>query len=358
MASDLTQYVDIPEFFLFGEAPKTVGHHYLHLEPLSDRSRPNNWNIRPHSHTSLSHIFHLTSGSGTMRAEDRTYSFAAPCALLVPAGVVHGFQFAPESEGTVLTISKAYLQELSLREGAFGALFVSPAAVPLSVTIIQSSLKRLAQELSWIAAGHDAAVEAHLLCILVACVRALEQARSADIVKPGAQATLVARFREAIERHYRRNLPLARYTAMLGVTERQLRSACLKVAGMPPTGLIQMRILLEAKRALLYSNMTVSEATYYLGFNDPGVFFPLLSARHRALTPRLSQSRRLKDRFPIIFDCPRSQNSYEFDGISRRSFPRLPIAYATSVNRWFLGSKPLAARKGAIRRKQTKADSR
>jgi AraC family transcriptional regulator, transcriptional activator of pobA len=290
MSSKYNQHIDIPEFFLFGEPPKTVGHRYLHLEPLSDRSRPNNWNIRSHSHTSLSHIFHLTSGSGTMRAEDRTYSFAAPCALLVPAGVVHGFQFAPETEGTVLTISEAYLQELSLRERAFGALFAVPAAVRLGETIIASSLKRLAQELSWIAAGHDAAVEAHLLCVLVACVRALEQARSADIVKPGVQATLVARFREAIERHYRRDLPLRRYTALLGVTERQLRSACLKVTGMPPTGLIQMRILLEAKRALLYSNMTVSEAAYYLGFNDPA-YFSRFFQRATGHSPRAFRNR-------------------------------------------------------------------
>lgn len=290
MPSKSNQYIDIPEFFLFGEAPKTVGHHYLHLEPLSDRSRPNNWNIRSHSHTSLSHIFHLISGSGTMHAEDRSYSFVAPCVLLVPAGVVHGFQFAPESEGTVLTISEAYLQELSLRERAFGTLFAAPAAVPLGETIIPSSLRRLAQELSWIAAGHDVAVEAHLLCVLVACVRALEQARSADIVKPGVQATLVARFREAVERHYRRDLPLTRYTAMLGVSERQLRSACLKVAGMPPTGLIQMRILLEAKRALLYSNMTVSEAAYYLGFNDPA-YFSRFFQRATGHSPRAFRNR-------------------------------------------------------------------
>ncbi len=290
MSLDKGQYIDIPEFFLFGEAPQTVGHRYLHLEPLSDRSRPNNWNIRTHSHASLSHIFHLTGGSGTMRAEDRIYNFAAPCALLVPAGVVHGFQFAPESAGTVLTISDAYLQELTLRERAFGGLFAAPAALPLDETIIPASLKRLAQELSWIAAGHGAAVEAHLLCVLVACVRALEQARSTETVRPGAQATLVAQFREAIERHYRRDLPLARYTAMLGVTERQLRSACLKVAGMPPTGLIQMRILLEAKRALLYSNMTVSEAAYYLGFNDPA-YFSRFFQRATGHSPRAFRNR-------------------------------------------------------------------
>ena len=221
----------------------------------------------------LSHIFHLSSGAGVMRAEERAYAFAAPCALLVPAGVAHGFQFQPETQGQVLTISHPYLQELALRERCFTSLFDSPAALALSPGTLDAAIGALSRELVWIAAGHGAAVEAHLVCILVACTRALEHAHMVgDAAGPGRQATVVARFREAIERHYREGLPLARYTAMLGVSEKQLRVACRKCAHQPPSRMIEQRILLEAKRALLYSNMTVAEAAYYLGFDDPAYF--------------------------------------------------------------------------------------
>ena len=278
MPRHLTQVVDIPRFFLFGEAPQAVDDHYLHLEALSDRSRPNNWNIRTHAHAELSHIFHLGSGGGVMRAEERAYDFAAPCALLVPAGVAHGFQFRPETEGRVLTISHSYLQELALRERCFLSLFAAPAALMLSPGTLDASFDTLSRELVWIAAGHGAAVEAHLLCILVACARALEHAQQAgDAGEPGRHATIVARFREAIERHYRDGVPLARYSAMLGVSEKQLRAACRKQAHQPPSRMIENRILLEAKRALLYSNMTVAEAAYYLGFNDPAYFSRLFA---------------------------------------------------------------------------------
>lgn len=266
------QTIDIPKFFLFGEAPQTVGDHYLHLEALSDRSRPNNWNIRTHTHAQLSHIFYLSSGAGTMIAEERKYVFTAPCALLIPAGVAHGFQFQPETEGRVLTISHSYLQELALRERCFAALFAAPAALALSSGTLEPSLDALSRELVWIAAGHSAAVEAHLLCILVACARTLEQASVAMDAGPGRHATLVARFRELIERHYRSDLPLNRYAVLLGVSEKQLRTACRKLARKPPSRLIEQRIVLEAKRALLYSNMTIAEAAYYLGFSDPAYF--------------------------------------------------------------------------------------
>ena len=290
MPARTSQAIDIPNFFLFGEAPQGVGDRFLHLEALSDRSRPNNWNIRPHAHADLSHIFHITSGDGTMTAEDRTHAFAGPCALIVPAGVVHGFQFAPETDGSVLTISDHYLRELMLRESAFNALFAAPAAAPLAGDRIAASLERLARELAWIAAGHGAAVEAHLLSILVECTRALEQARSIEAARPRAQATLVARFRESVERHYRENLPLDRYALLLGVTQTQLRVACQNVAGLPPTQLIQKRLLLEAKRALLYSNMTIAEAAYYLGFNDPA-YFSRFFAHATGNSPRAFRNR-------------------------------------------------------------------
>ncbi len=289
MSARASQAIDIPNFFLFGEAPQTVGDRYLHLEALSDRSRPNNWNIRAHAHADLSHIFHISSGDGTMVAEDRIHAFAGPCALIVPAGVVHGFHFAPETEGTVLTISDHYLGELMLRESVFGTLFAAPAVAPLSGDAVPASLGRLAREMAWIAAGHGAAVEAHLLAILVECTRALEHARSVETARPGTQATLVARFRELVERHYRESLSLDRYATLLGVTQTQLRVACLKVAGLPPTQLIQKRLLLEAKRALLYSNMTVAEAAYYLGFNDPA-YFSRFFAHATGKSPRMFRS--------------------------------------------------------------------
>lgn len=280
------QAIDIPNFFLFGEPAQSVAERYLHLEPLSDRSRPNNWNIRTHSHAELSHIFYITGGAGQMRAEDRRHDFRSPAVLLVPAGVARGFQFQPESEGQVLTISDHYLKELILRQRAFAPLFDAPMVLGLVPGGLDPFFAALARELVWITTAQAAVVEAHLLCILVACARArdLEEARS-DGIHPGAQALLAARFREMVEQHYRQAMPLSRYASLLSVSERQLRSACLRIAGQPPSHLIQMRLLLEAKRALLYSNMTVAEAAYYLGFRDPA-YFSRFFARAAGRSPR------------------------------------------------------------------------
>ncbi len=57
-----------------------------------------------------------------------------------------------------------------------------------------------------------------------------------------------------------------------GATIRQLREACHNVAKQPPTRIVDQRVILEAKRALLYSNLSVTEISDSLGFSDVAYF--------------------------------------------------------------------------------------
>jgi AraC family transcriptional regulator, transcriptional activator of pobA len=270
--TDVARISVVPNFFLFGEAPQTVGDRFLHLESLEERSRPNDWMIRPHAHADLSHIFTLTAGSGVMNSEGHGIAFKAPCVILVPAGIVHGFSYEVETSGSVLTLSEAYFRELSGREPEFRRLFEAPRQLPLGDLSLTGYLSRLGRELVWNAPGHAAAVEGALLSILVEILRLMHFSTTESWPQSGPQARLVARFREMIEHRFRAPTPLETYAAELSVTVSRLRDACLKVAAAPPSKLIHNRILLEARRALLYSNMTVAETGYYLGFTDPAYF--------------------------------------------------------------------------------------
>jgi AraC family transcriptional activator of pobA len=53
----------------------------------------------------------------------------------------------------------------------------------------------------------------------------------------------------------------------------------LDVTGKPPTRLVHDRLLLEAKRSLTYTNMTIAETAYDLGFTDPAYFSRFFSER-------------------------------------------------------------------------------
>ena len=61
------------------------------------------------------YIFYIASGRGTVITQSGVMRFAAPCAVIVPAGEAHNFQFELSSSGMALTISAAYLENLLLR---------------------------------------------------------------------------------------------------------------------------------------------------------------------------------------------------------------------------------------------------
>lgn len=264
---------DIPRFFLYGEPPRAVGERFLHLEPIDNRTRPANWNIRPHTHANLCHIFHIEHGGGEMRADARVIPFRAPCLLVLPSRIVHGFAYESETAGSVLTISQAYLQELFRRESGFERVFAEAAALEAADRdLFGRLLARLSRELAWTAIGHAAAVEALLMTLLVEVLRLAHHEADDARRQAGAQAALVAQFRELIEARYRSGDGVEAYAGTLRVSPKRLRAACRSVAGAPPLQMIQERVTLEAKRALLYSNKTVAEVAYDLGFDDPAYF--------------------------------------------------------------------------------------
>lgn len=281
-----------PEFFLYGEPPREVEPHFLHLESLDERNRPANWNIRPHSHAETHHLFFMAAGRGVMEAGGEAHAFEGPCLLLVPAGCVHGFNCEPGTRGLVLTIARTYLDELFAREPALADLVRSARAIPLDDgEAVEGAMARLQRELSWTAPGHALAAEALLQTLLVDGLRAGQAARAEPLADRGPQAAVLARYRALVEANYRRDMGLDAYAAALNVTPKRLRTACARTAGCTPLEVIQDRRLLEAKRLMLYSNLSVAEAAYHLGFTDPA-YFSRFFTRRCGVSPRAFRTAR------------------------------------------------------------------
>lgn len=277
----------IPAFYLYGEPHRQVSENFVHIEPLDHRSRPNSWIIRPHSHRDLCHIFLLSSGGGVMKAEETMLTYKAPAFLVIPAGAVHGFDWLQETAGTVITMATRYVADLAVREPCLNEVFDAPQTVLLDTDDdirATEAVATLNRELAWSAPGHRAAVDASILSLLVMALRK-RNLLSPQVSKPGAHLALVARLRGRIEERFRLREPVSEYAAALGVSETALRLACRRIAGSSPTQMLDERALLEARRSLLYSNLTVAEIAYALGFADPAYFSRFFS-RYTGVSPR------------------------------------------------------------------------
>ncbi|WHO37951.1 helix-turn-helix domain-containing protein [Sphingobium sp. AP49] len=283
----------VPAFYLYGEPQRHVIDGFVHVESLDDRSRPSEWTIRPHLHRDLNHIILIADGGGSMQAEGALVAFEAPCLLLIPAGVIHGFDWHRESRGHIVTIADAYLHQLLERDHDLASLFQSPRAITLPVVegpLVEARIDLLAQELGWAGPGQRAAIESLLLALMVRGLRHAAIGTRPPIAS-SRQAVIVARLRERIEQRFRQRDPVAVHARALGVSESALRQACARIASTSPAAMLDERALLEARRLLLYSQMSITQIAFAVGFEDPA-YFSRFFARHVGMSARAFRAAR------------------------------------------------------------------
>lgn len=103
--------------------------------------------------------------------------------------------------------------------------------------------------------------------LLILCAR-LYKEQNEITVKKSQNLDLVREFNILIETHFRTIHSVAEYAAMLNKSPKTLSNIFLKVFKKSPLQYIHERLVLEAKRQLLYSDKTIKEIAYEIGFDD------------------------------------------------------------------------------------------
>jgi AraC family transcriptional activator of pobA len=285
---------NIPRFFLYGEADKDAGLHFLHVETIPARSILHDWHIAPHRHPNLFQLLLAVGGGGELRADSLTRDFMAPILVTVPPGVVHGYRFQPGTEGWVITLSDSFAGEiLGPRDAEIGPVMTEARLLPLAedrdtAQKLHAHFAAVEDEFRNPGLGSLAAIAAHIRLVFVLQAR-LRQADRQAALSRDADAALFARFRNLVEQHYREHLAVSAYAKQLAVTEKRLTAACRRVAEKAPLDVIHARLLIEAKRNLLYTSMTIAEAGYALGFRDPA-YFTRFFTRRAGMAPKQFKS--------------------------------------------------------------------
>ncbi len=83
---------------------------------------------------------------------------------------------------------------------------------------------------------------------------------------------LMRKFRELVEKKYHRWHQVQQYADGLNVTADYLNRTIKSLMGTTAKNYLQKKILIEAKRLLLFTSLTSKEISYQLGFTEPGNF--------------------------------------------------------------------------------------
>lgn len=275
---------DIPRYFLYGDRLEDVELDFLHVEPIRERSGAHDWTIRAHAHPDHAQLLLVDREGGTIRIEDRRFAIEAPALVVVPAAMVHEIQFHPGTDGTVVTAALAYLRSVARGDGRLADGLKQPDVHALAeagpiADALDAAFAGILREYVWSAPGRRPAILAHMLQVMVALMRLRSERSGARIEEGNRDHAILDRYRARLETHFRNEKKLDFYAGAAGVSAQRLNQACKARTGKTASELLHERIIVEAKRYLIYMDMNVAEVGYELGFEDPAYFSRFFARR-------------------------------------------------------------------------------
>ena len=270
----------LPLFHLYGDPPDDSAFDFIHVETIASRSSIHEWTIRAHRHRNLFQILLIERGGGEMTFDLAELPFAAPAAILVPAATAHGFHFEPKTtDGWVVSFTEDAVGVPGDRTGEALARLRMLAAhpiVPIGDEGERARLSALCQELSeehgLAREGYRLAMRGLLMLIAVGVARlAASHARSGSVTLYPDDGT-VARLRALVDEFFRQERLLGFYAEKLGMTVDRLNDHVKRATGVTAGHLIRQRVLIEAKRRLVFTAQQIHDIAEELGFTDASHF--------------------------------------------------------------------------------------
>lgn len=298
----------IPNFWLYGEQAALAGNaDSLHIEDIPSRSRKYLWNISAHRHGRLCQCVFVTSGPVTVELEGLRTSLPGPAAIMVPVGTIHGFRFRSETQGYVLSVDLDHLLAIAspAHQAPIQAIFSSPRAIDLRSDQPLAGraahlLGRLLEEFR-----QPESLTAPIADWLACCVLWMLADKSLKGAAPhpigSKEFDRLRRFRHLVDAHFSHHWPVARYARHLSLSESSLNRLCRNLTGQTAFDLIQQRVVLEARRRLVYVGSSVSALAAQLGFKDTA-YFSRFFRRHSGMSPCEYRRGRLTDKYQPEFE--------------------------------------------------------
>lgn len=267
---DLSQ---IQTYNLFGETAELPD--VVHCERIETRSKLHNWELKPHRHARLHQVLVIQTGGGQANLDGAKCRLEKGAFVNVPAGLVHGFDFVPGTQGWVLTISVELLDELLPSvEGVHSV--TRDASVSIASPQLATAIGTLHEEYLGRAFARAQMLRSLTGVVLGQVARQIQLAAPNDT--PRSSDELVRRFETLIEDQFRNRLGVADYATSLAVSPTHLNRVTKRETGVSASRLIRDRMLREARRQLIFTNLSVAQIAYELGYSDPAHFSRVFTA--------------------------------------------------------------------------------
>jgi len=262
----------IQVYNLFGESSDLPD--VVHCETVASRSVLHDWKLAVHRHARLHQVILIERGGGEATLDGQVYALRPMHVVNVPVGDVHGFNFMPGTQGWVVTIAAEILDETLLApEGLRSVL--SKCTVVRGTPQMRATMKQIFAEFAGRNFGRAHVLRALSASLIGLVARELARGKGDS---SAADSELFRRFEALLEQHHLERWSVSDYAAALSITPTHLNRVTRAATGDTASHLILNRLIREARRNLVYTNLPVSAIAYALGFDDPAYFSRVYAA--------------------------------------------------------------------------------
>jgi len=161
--------------------------------------------------------------------------------------------------------------------GSKGLLFYGATGVPI-ITVDENNVRDF--ELTWEIFGYEMSkkeilqqdmLQAMLKRMLILSVRILRQSNNLNKLD-NSQGEIVREFNYLVDKHFASHHNVAFYASQLNKSPKTLSNLFSQVSTRTPLNIIHDRIMTHARRQINYSNLSIKEIAFELGYEDIQTF--------------------------------------------------------------------------------------
>jgi AraC-like DNA-binding protein len=237
----------------------------IKIEPF----RKNVRTTAPHKHNSYLELVYLLAGTGEHTIDTDTFVIKAPVLHIIKEDQLHFWNIDSEPAGYVLILKKIFVDQyfdhelkyLLSRLSSNKALYTDRD----KAEVIESLFELLIKE-------HRTTEKpgTTFFYLMKALFTKLLQQLPANGQKPGGN--LYLSFYDQLSGSGMVVNSVAYYAALLHTSPQNLNAACKRETGKAASAILAEYIISEASRLLLYTQQSVAEVAYQLGFKDNSHF--------------------------------------------------------------------------------------
>lgn len=276
----------IPSYNLYRGNALAMPFRFLTLERTTDGYNSS----EPHRH-SYYEIFYFVHGAGIHDLDFHHHPIRDHSIHFVTPGQVHQIRRSPESHGYILLFTPEFY---ALGQNGMDRLVPLPClGYDVPAPVLYPSEEERKPFLEIIAQMQDEfesdrplredMLRSYLNIFLVYARRMFE-AMGTDMAETQSARDLVHRLRELIEQHFSTQHAPNAYAKMLGVSLNHLNTTIRKALGKTIGDMVHDRLVLEAKRLLFNTDLSVKEIAFRLNYEDPS-YFTRFFKRHTGVAP-------------------------------------------------------------------------